>query len=735
MTNDAAADSSMKGRRVRNDIEGLRALAVLAVLINHSIPRALPGGFAGVDIFFVISGYLIGRHLLQDIEAHRFSFLGFYAKRARRIFPALALVLVSVWCVGWVLLSAPEFSALGRHIAAASAFSNNILLWSESGYFDVAALEKPLLHLWSLGIEEQFYLLVPALLWLASKGSKGSVHWVALLGAASLLATIILSNFDFTTSFYLLHTRFWELAAGVVLAQVELRSFGAAQHAQSVPLAAKRYIHETLAFAVLLGFSALLVLGASDQQWARTTLVKDGGLVLAIVLAAGFGFIADRCAQPAAWNLLRARLAPHAERLATLASILGTILIVFAIAAIGPANWPGAQTLFPVLGAVLLIAAAPAAAFNKLFALRPLAFIGGISYPLYLWHWPAITYFRLLRPEARGMEIAIPLIASFVLAWGTKTFLEDPVRFGRLGRTLFRAPPLWMVSTGLGVAAFLGLWAVTSAGLPWRFPPRLRAIAEWSEENPDAQWRVGRCYYYLSNTERFADECTPIRRTGTPLLLLWGDSHAAHLYPGLASAQASNSFDIAQWTSAGCPPTVRPLTGESASCAVRRATALGNIEHLGPDGILLGGAWERYLDSGQSQVQILSVLSDTVDRLKSDGIKRIVIFGPGPVWNTSLAVDLFRFMAANRLNEIPPRLGKVPDAVWRLDTAMASLAASKNVQYVSILDHFCRTEGCQTVGDRSLVRPDLIYRDRDHLTVTGSRILIATSISQLLGSN
>ena len=167
------------GHVVRNDIEGLRALAVISVLVNHAFPGALPGGFVGVDVFFVISGYLIGRHLLQDIQANRFSILGFYSKRARRIFPALALVLISVWGAGWLVLSAPEFSTLGKQIVASAFFSNNILLWSESGYFDVAALDKPLLHLWSLGIEEQFYLLIPAMLWLGSLASAASVRWVA----------------------------------------------------------------------------------------------------------------------------------------------------------------------------------------------------------------------------------------------------------------------------------------------------------------------------------------------------------------------------------------------------------------------------------------------------------------------------------------------------------------------------------------------------------------------------
>src|ERR1700678_749981 len=248
--------------KIRSDIEGLRAVAVVSVLINHAFPKALPGGFAGVDIFFVISGYLIGRHLLQDLQAARLSILGFYARRARRIFPALALVLISVWCVGWFILSSSEFAALGRHIVAATFFSNNFLLSSESGYFDASALEKPLLHLWSLGIEEQFYLLVPAMLWIGSRGLHGSVRCVARLGALSLLATIILGNSDYAASFYLLHTRFWELGAGVVLAQAELRTQALGQPSKDTRRTAfSDNVTEILIFSVATIFFAVVVLG------------------------------------------------------------------------------------------------------------------------------------------------------------------------------------------------------------------------------------------------------------------------------------------------------------------------------------------------------------------------------------------------------------------------------------------------------------------------------------------
>jgi peptidoglycan/LPS O-acetylase OafA/YrhL len=724
--------STGRSHGVRNDIEGLRALAVLSVLINHAFPKALPGGFAGVDIFFVISGYLIGRHLLQDIQAGRLSILEFYAKRARRIFPALALVLFSVWSVGWVVFSAPEFAALGKHIAAAAVFSNNILLWSESGYFDTAALEKPLLHLWSLGIEEQFYLLVPAMLWLGTKGSVGSIRWVARLGALSLLATILLSSFDYVASFYLLHTRFWELGTGVVLAQAELRVLARVSQQQRIKSASKRDVREILVFSLMLMFAAVLVLGSDDARWESSTLLRDGGLVLTIIAAAATAFVADRHAhQPDTGNQLISWFVSRGTRLASANSIAGIILIGASIATLSSANWPGVQTLLPVIGATLLIAAKPTALFNRLLAWKPLAFIGGISYPLYLWHWPAVVIWRVLNPESRGVALLIPLAVSFVLAWMTKILLEDPVRYGRLGLAVFGRPPLLPVTLGLVFVGLLGLWIPVADGLPSRFPPRLRAIAEWSETNPDIDWRVGRCYYYLNATNEFASECTPIKRPGVPLVLLWGDSHAAHLYAGMAAIQSTLAVDIAQWTAAGCPPTVKPFLGENPTCAARRATAMNKLTQFHPDTIVLGGAWERYLEEGKSSNEIVNTVSETVRHLKNQGIKRIVVFGPGPLWATSL----FRFMARSYSNEIPERLGRASDAIWQLDAAFAALAAAEEIQYVSILKYFCDKDGCLTLGDKTLKRPDLLFRDRDHLTVTGSKLLVSHSIPQWLGQN
>jgi peptidoglycan/LPS O-acetylase OafA/YrhL len=720
--------------RTRYDIEGLRALAVLSVLMNHAFPKALPGGFAGVDIFFVISGYLIGRHLLQDIQAGRLSILRFYAARARRIFPALALVLICVWGVGWVLFTGPEFAALGRHMVAATLFSNNFLLWSESGYFDATALDKPLLHLWSLGIEEQFYLLVPAMLWLGAKGTEASIRWVARLGALSLLSTIILSDFDYASSFYLLHTRFWELAAGVLLAQAELRIQAAAQRRAGIQFASKRNAREILVFSILLVSCSALALGARGPRWGWNTVVSDMGFALVAMLAAGATWFTDRRSHGDGRLALISRWAPYGRAAAAASSIAGLIFVGISITAATSLNWPGAQTVLPVLGTALIIAASPSAPSNRFLALKPLAFVGGISYPLYLWHWPSIVIFRSLSPDAGAAGLLVLLAVSFVLAWLTKTLVEDPVRFGRLGALAFPRLPLWPVVSGLAVVGIVGSLVVVTHRVPSRFPPRLQAVADWSEDNVEA-WRMTECYFGPDTTDEFSSECTPSKRPGVPLVVLWGDSHAAQLYSGLAALQSTMAVDIAQWTVAGCPPTVKPLGAGSPSCISRNLAATTKLAGLKPDTVVIAGGWARYMEGGQSQEEIVSRLSETVRRLKELGIPRVVLFGPGPLWTTSLPVDLFRYMVRTRSEEIPERLGQASDAIWNLDAAMAALAAAENVQYVSVVNFFCDKTGCLTVGDRTRSRPDILYRDRDHLSVGGSKLLMAHAKSQLFAEN
>ena len=209
--------------KYRPDIDGLRAIAVLLVVGYHAFPERIPGGFIGVDIFFVISGYLITVIIVGNLEINHFSFSNFYSNRIRRIFPSLILVLLVGYLIGWITLLASEFSDLGWHIAGGSAFISNWQQIYENGYFDASVEQKPLLHLWSLSIEEQFYIFWPLLLWLAKKYKINLFFMTGLLLLLSFGVNIYFSKIDLVFDFYSPFTRFWELLSGAFLA-IYLRS-------------------------------------------------------------------------------------------------------------------------------------------------------------------------------------------------------------------------------------------------------------------------------------------------------------------------------------------------------------------------------------------------------------------------------------------------------------------------------------------------------------------------------
>lgn len=230
----------------RSDIDGLRAIAILTVVAFHAFPEVFPGGFIGVDVFFVISGFLITSILHQEIQAGRWSLASFYARRILRIFPALVLVLLACLIAGWHTLLAQEYMQLGKHLGLGAAFLSNIGLWWEAGYFDKASEAKPMLHLWSLAIEEQFYIVWPLLLWLILRSRRSATRIVAALAAVSLLLSIWWVWSDRTQAFYSPASRAWELLAGAWLALQP-------QLLQSV-----RTPVRGLAVAVLLGATVLL---------------------------------------------------------------------------------------------------------------------------------------------------------------------------------------------------------------------------------------------------------------------------------------------------------------------------------------------------------------------------------------------------------------------------------------------------------------------------------------------
>jgi peptidoglycan/LPS O-acetylase OafA/YrhL len=203
--------------RYRPDIDGLRAFAVMAVILFHTFPNVLPGGFVGVDIFFVISGYLITQLLLNDLSENNFDAAAFYGRRVRRIFPALIVVLVTVYAFGWHFLIPDELTSLSKNTVAGALFFSNFMLWSEAGYFDIAAHLKPLLHLWSLGIEEQFYLVWPWVLWVLPR--RWITPAIALMIVGSFALNVSMVGDRPSSAFYLPFNRAWELLAGAIVAR------------------------------------------------------------------------------------------------------------------------------------------------------------------------------------------------------------------------------------------------------------------------------------------------------------------------------------------------------------------------------------------------------------------------------------------------------------------------------------------------------------------------------------
>lgn len=202
----------------RPDIDGLRALAVLSVVAFHAYPHWFKGGFIGVDIFFVISGFLITAILLAGLEKHQFNLMDFYDRRIRRIFPVLLVVLACCHIAGWFLLLSNEYKQLGKHIVGGTLFLSNIMLWRESGYFEEAAENKPLLHLWSLGIEEQFYIAWPIILYLGWRLRLNLLRLTLGLAVASFAFNLFISQYDLSMAFYTPLTRAWELLIGAILA-------------------------------------------------------------------------------------------------------------------------------------------------------------------------------------------------------------------------------------------------------------------------------------------------------------------------------------------------------------------------------------------------------------------------------------------------------------------------------------------------------------------------------------
>jgi peptidoglycan/LPS O-acetylase OafA/YrhL len=363
--------------KYRADIDGLRAIAVLSVVSFHAFPNTIKGGFIGVDIFFIISGFLISTIIFSNLEKDSFSFIEFYSRRIKRIFPALLLVLIACFAAGWFVLLADEYKQLGKHIAGGAGFIANFMFWKESGYFDNAADTKPLLHLWSLGIEEQFYIVWPLLLCFAWKYRLNLLILTLTVLTISFVLNINEIQGDAIASFYSPQTRFWELLVGSVLAYITL-------YKQNL----------FFKFRLKLDTWLSLLIRAEEPEIKGNTLRSVQSLLGATLITIGMMVITKEKAFPGWWAVL------------------------------------------PTIGAVLIISAGMDAWLNRaILSNHVLVWFGLISFPLYLWHWSLLSFARIIESEKPSQSIRIAVILiSIVLAWLTYKLIEKPIRFGKYSK-------------------------------------------------------------------------------------------------------------------------------------------------------------------------------------------------------------------------------------------------------------------------------------------------------------
>jgi len=632
----------------RADIDGLRAIAVLSVVIFHAFPDILPGGFIGVDIFFVISGFLICTIIFANLDKDSFSFTDFYSRRIRRIFPALTIVLITSWIVAWFALLPEEFKSLGKHILGGVGFVSNLVLWNESGYFDIASIAKPLLHLWSLGIEEQFYLIWPLLMWACYRFHISLIAITAVILLISFICNIFFISTAPVATFYSPLTRTWELLFGAVLAWLLLPNQQSNEHA------------------------------------------------------------------------LRAAIGLISLKQKNISAVVGLSFIVLSLFLITESSaFPGWWALLPVMGATLLLLSGPDAWINRhVLSTKVLVWLGLISFPLYLWHWPLLAFANLIEGKPSISFRLILVGAAILLASFTFYFIEKPLRFGASSNKA-KKKVVWGLLMAMGFTAYMGYAAYIRDGIPiQRMLFRssnvvLNEILTYKFQTGPT-WQMGDCY--LTEQQKVNDfkVCGKNLDPHKPTIFLWGDSHAAHLYPGFKKVYGEK-FNIVHHSASACPPILGLNKTSRPQCKAINESNLALIQKLHPEVVVLAGNWR---DNPWQDI------AATIRALKESGVPSIDLVGPVPVWENNLPKQVFLYCKENVPCEIPQymRMGLVPQ-IFVLDKAMKQFSQQQNVRYLSAVQVLCKDEHCMVrTGERGNT---ITAWDSEHLTDIGSVYLVS----------
>ncbi|HEY6482162.1 MAG TPA: acyltransferase family protein [Steroidobacteraceae bacterium] len=652
----------------RPDIEGLRGVAVGLVVAYHAFPRLRTGGFVGVDVFFVISGYLITQLILTAVQAGRFSVGEFYRRRVRRIVPALLVVMSACGIFGWLVLLPTELQWLGKSISYSASFLANVFFARTGGYFDRTAELNPLLHLWSLAVEEQFYFVWPVLMLLAARHGLTMRILLAVL-VTSLAISIWGAWYAPRQHFYYPAGRAWELAVGALLAAWQLSAARASDTDRS---------------------------SSHSPRWVGAQTLSVAGL--ALVVAGGVFWTAD---EPI----------------------------------------PGVWSVIPTAGAAMLIAAGPQAAVNRWFlGSPPLTLVGRISYPLYLWHWPMLSFTRVIvghapRPTIAAAEVVVACLA----AYATYRLLEAPIRFGELGR---RAVPGLLA--GLAVLTLIG----AAAGAR-RIPGRLSGplFTQWDAAVTD--------WHYPEDTDfdrRSGFGTVTLASQRQRKVLFIGDSHIQHYWPRIeylihTRPGVARSAEFATYR--GCPPmpAIRS-TWRGWNCRRSFDFAVQQAFQPDVDTVVFGAFWEKYFlgeySVDHSLQQIHGAQADTRAPLALDS--------PG----TELAFEQFRSTIAQLVSSgrrvfivlsnptsplfdplfppqmrLSPRLANAlpPGSAPRIDAAafesfveplmsrLRNIAAQSGARVIDPRSTLCDGMICPAAGPRGMP----LYLDSNHLSGHGAR--------------
>lgn len=653
----------------RPDIDGLRAIAVTSVVLYHADIFPFRSGFVGVDIFFVISGYLIGGIILRSVLTGSFSFATFYARRARRILPILIVVILATCFVGWWLLDASDFFLVGSTSTYALLGLSNFSFWRLQGYFDAEAALRPLLMTWSLGVEEQFYFLFPfAAIVLLRIQILRSYSLVVLSGftIASFAFGVWCTARYPATAFYLLPPRAWELGIGVTLAAVEINRSP---------------------FTYRL---SRLLATASFREFLS-------GLGIVALLVAIFGL--DKNTQ-----------------------------------------FPGYYALLPVLGTAALIATPQSRLSQVVLSSRPLVFVGLISYSWYLWHWPMMSYLRIVAPAPpTSWQLGSIALLSFALAVLSWRFIERPFR-SNAAPTL---ETLRRYAIALCLALIFPISIKVGRGIAERLPERTTQIAEMVGDRLDGACTAG----WMETEPRLTSDCVH-DVPGRPSIALLGDSHAWALSPGIRDLAQSAKLGFRIFTKPGCPPLLgvsvtrmeQPLATEACaafnSSAIRRIADDKNVKL-----IVLAALWDNPVDlyvghpvganSAANGLELLqSGLMRSIETLKRPGVE-IVVLGDTPYFT----VDPYRIALADSL---PQRralfclvrsdcsvlfTGSIGQQYLRKHSTVAeavrTVALRASVTHFDLMSSFCSSTSC-------LFRQDdrLFFLDTNHVSKLGASVAL-----------